>query len=220
MDEENSIFIEAFAAAARGADMSSPTPRPPRPTPRPPTARPPTAPPPTAPAPTPPPTAPLPCGLNSQERRNEITSKLSEISNSADFASQDSPQRQALDFIVDEDLQQLCPDDPELVQRYVSVVFYYSTDGPRWTECSSPGDISDPAEVADANANCNIRGDGSQSAGDNAWLTDVTVCEWGGISCDNGGDIESLFFGRSLSDVLHASRVYYLALLWPRESVG
>mmetsp|Transcript_3500 Transcript_3500/g.7623 ORF Transcript_3500/g.7623 Transcript_3500/m.7623 type:complete len:763 (-) Transcript_3500:160-2448(-) len=137
--------------------------------------------------------SPLPCNLTPQERRNEITAELSEVSNSADFASQGSPQRRALDFIIDDDLQQLCPDDPTLAQRYIAVVFYYSTDGPDWTECSAPDDISDPTAVAEANASCSIRGDGSQLAGDKAWLTDVTECEWGGITCDNNGNVVSLF---------------------------
>lgn len=204
MEEENAIFLAAFA---ENRQMSMPTERPPttrppqpKPTERPPTARPPqpqpTQRPPTARPPSSlPPTIPNVCNLTPEQRRNEITAELSKISNPSDFADQSSPQRQALDFIIDDDPLQLCPKDRALVQRYISVVFYYSTDGPNWSECSSPTDVNDPVDVAEANAACNIGGDGSQFAGSDAWLTGVSECQWGGITCDVGESVVSIFFG-------------------------
>lgn len=48
-----------------------------------------------------------------------------------------SPQGRALDWITNEDEAQLCPDSPNLTQRYIMAVFYYSTDGDKWDECSA-----------------------------------------------------------------------------------
>jgi len=186
MEEENAIFLDAFADNRGGMSMpSAPTPRP----------RPPPAPTPLPPVPAP--TIPTRCGISAQERRAAILGKVSKISNPIDLLTEKSPQRNALDFVVDEDLLQLCPGDPTLDQRYILLVFYYSTDGPNWSSCSKPKDISNADQVAAANAQCNIRGDGSQFAGSDAWLTGVSECEWGGITCDDSGSgsVTSLFTG-------------------------
>ena len=166
--------------------MPTPRPRPPPvPTPRPPVSA---------------PTIPTRCGISPQERRAEILAEVSKISDPDDLLTGNSPQRKALDFIVDEDVLRLCPDDPTLGQRYILSVFYYSTEGPNWSRCSKPNDLSNPEQVAAANARCNIRGDGSQFAGSDAWLTGVSECEWGGITCgDSGsGSAISLFTGELL----------------------
>ena len=183
MEEENAVFLAAFADNRGGMSMpSAPTPRP----------RPPPAP--TRP-PVPTPTIPTRCGISSQERRAAILGKVSKISDPVDLLTENSPQRDALDFIVDEDLLQLCPDDPTLGQRYILSVFYYSTDGQNWSRCSKPNDTSNADQVAAANARCNIRGDGSQLAGTDAWLTPVSECEWGGITCADQNSVTSLFTG-------------------------
>ena len=183
MEEENAVFLAAFADNRGGMSMpSAPTPRP----------RPPPAP--TRP-PVPTPTIPTRCGISSQERRAAILGEVSKISDPVDLLTENSPQRDALDFIVDEDLLQLCPDDPTLDQRYILSVFYYSTDGQNWSRCSKPNDTSNADQVAAANARCNIRGDGSQLAGTDAWLTPVSECEWGGITCADQNSVTSLFTG-------------------------
>mmetsp|Transcript_12428 Transcript_12428/g.35572 ORF Transcript_12428/g.35572 Transcript_12428/m.35572 type:complete len:547 (-) Transcript_12428:172-1812(-) len=200
MEEENAIFLAAFADNRGGMSMpTAPTPRPrppPVPTPRPPvpTPRPTKAPTPVPPTPVPP-TIPTRCGISPQERRAAILAEVSKVSDPVDLLTENSPQRNALDFIVDEDLLEICPDDPTLDQRYILSVFYYSTDGQTWSRCSKPNDLSNPEQVAAANARCNIRGDGSQFAGSNAWLTGVSECEWGGITCDDSGSgsVFSLF---------------------------
>ena len=191
MEEENAVFLAAFADNRGGMSMpSAPTPRPrppPVPTPRPP-----------VPTPRPPvqaPTIPTRCGISAQERRAAILGKVSKISDPVDLLTENSPQRDALDFIVDEDLLQLCPDDPTLDQRYILSVFYYSTDGQNWSRCSKPNDISNADQVSAANVRCNIRGDGSQLAGTDAWLTPVSDCQWGGITCDDPDSVTSLFTG-------------------------
>ena len=98
-----------------------------------------------------------------------------------DLETDGSPQRLSLDWIVFDDPLFLCPDDPKLVQRYVMAVFYYSTEGDDWRDCSAPAGYSD-REISDANGMCRLRGD--------AWLTPVSECDWGGLECHNDAQKE------------------------------
>lgn len=59
------------------------------------------------------------------------------MSSRQDIADDRSPQGKALNWITNEDEAQLCPNDDNLIQRYIMAVFYYSTDGDRWAECSA-----------------------------------------------------------------------------------
>jgi len=82
-----------------------------------------------------------------------------------------------------------CPQDPKSQQRYTLAVFYYSTDGPNWNECSAALNCSDPVAVANANANCgrsrvlvdpfNV----PTFFGTEAWLSPGSECLWGGVEC-------------------------------------
>jgi len=93
----------------------------------------------------------------------------------------------ALNWIIDEDPMQVCPQDQFLIQRYVMAVFYFSTRGDRWQECSAPPpleELEDPEQaIADANAECTLLVAGFD-AGTNAWLTGGSECQWGGLGCN------------------------------------
>ena len=165
----------------------NPTPRPtPGSTPRPTTAAP------TTPAPT------FTCNLSPEERAAAIADILRQVSNPLDFVAPFSPQSQSLRWITEEDSLYLCPNDPFLIQRYNMAVFYFSTDGPNWVECSAPDDLSDPNSIREANANCNLEVEIGQG-GTDAWLTPVSECQWGGVACDTvSGDMERIEFGKRL----------------------
>jgi len=109
------------------------------------------------------------------------------ISNPADVDTPGSPQMLALEWMINEDPMQLCPQDKHLVQRYVMSVFYFSTRGDRWTECSAPppmNEVDDPEmAMKEANAQCSLKVDGFESDS-NAWLTDGNECGWGGLGCN------------------------------------
>ena len=83
-------------------------------------------------------------------------------------------------------------------------VFYFSTDGPNWIQCSAPDDLSDPASVAAANANCNLEVEIGEG-GTDAWLTAVSECNWGGVACKSDGsgldriDMDRIEFGKLLT---------------------
>ena len=103
------------------------------------------------------------------------------VSSPSDVDTPGSPQFLATNWIIEEDPEFLCPQDPRLIQRYVMAVFYYSTRGDRWTQCSAPDDPSDTDSVQEANDMCMITVPGGQ--GSNAWLTPSNECTWGGIGC-------------------------------------
>lgn len=100
-----------------------------------------------------------------------------------------SPQSLATNWLINEDGAFLCPDDPFLTQRYAAAVFYYSTEGDRWNQCSAPANVNDPAQVAEANAACTIQVEGmvveEMQSGSDAWLTPSSECQWGGLACSN-----------------------------------
>lgn len=133
------------------------------------------------PDPTPAPT--LPCGMPPVERRGQITATLSQVSKVEDLNKAGSPQNMAFDWLVNKDAMYLCPEDDSLVQRYVAAVFYYSSIGDGWLQCSAPKDLEDPQSIEKANANCNIEVDSPDVGGTDAWLTPVSECQWGGLAC-------------------------------------
>merc|ERR1719491_1016672 len=96
------------------------------------------------------------CGLTAAEHRSQIVDNLSVISFPDLFDEPSTPQRLALDWIVDEDSAQVCPDEDNLVQRYVMAVFYYSTNGDAWTKCSAPEEFKSQASIDAANRACTL----------------------------------------------------------------
>ena len=129
------------------------------------------------------------CGLTPTERREQIEENLSPVSSSALSNQIPTPQRSALNWIIDDDGAQLCPDDDSLVQRYTLAVFYYSTNGDDWKECNAPSNFDRQASIAAANSACTLTTVNATTIfpndvrGTNAWLTPESECKWGGISC-------------------------------------
>jgi len=91
------------------------------------------------PAPTPNPGPTVCNGLTPQQRSRRITSEISAsgVSSRNDLNNNGSSQGRALDWIINDDEAELCPDASNLVQRYIMAVFYYSTNGDQWDECSA-----------------------------------------------------------------------------------
>ena len=139
---------------------------------------------------------PLPCGgMSDAERDRQIRNRLSFVSEMISFVVPYSPQSQSMKWLIEDDAYYVCPDDPQLVQRYVMAVFYYSSRGDDWTQCSAPGDLSDRASIATANAKCNLEVDRG-GGGTDAWLTPVSECNWGGLKChEDSQSLERIDFG-------------------------
>lgn len=66
-----------------------------------------------------------------------ITIELQSVSHPLDLADMTKPQWKAKEWILRYDSLNLCPDDPNLIQRYVMALFYVSTGGNDWKRCSA-----------------------------------------------------------------------------------
>jgi len=136
--------------------------------------------------------------MSSNARRNQLTTILASVSNLADLTDANSPQNLALNWLVDDDLLQVCPstnteEREAIIQRYVLAVFYYSTNGndpvndPTWKECTGPTQFT-LSGVNAANDLCSLTTTNSTQIfpddvrGTNAWLTPDSECTWGGVS--------------------------------------
>ena len=131
------------------------------------------------------------CNLSESQRRDQILLLLTQASSITDIGTQDSPQNLAAEWLIEQDTRFLCPNDPDLVQRYSLAASYYSLRGNLWEQCRAPTDFSDPNAIAEANANCNI--EVVPGTGSDAWLTPSSECRWGGVACfDFGNDFEEV----------------------------
>jgi len=90
-----------------------------------------------------------------------------------------TPQYKAKKWIIEEDSYFICPDDPNLAQRYILAVLYFSTSGDDWFKCGAPESFNDTASIVQANTDCELNGKDAD-----AWLTPSLECEWAGIACN------------------------------------
>lgn len=120
--------------------------------------------------------------MTDELRRDMILLMLENLNPDPDLIyTAGTPQYQAAEWLIDQDLFTACPSDPKLIQRYVLAVFYYSTNGDSWDQCSQN------------DATC---GDNAPFFLDRNFLSDSSECEWAGASCDFDGCIIRLEFGK------------------------
>ena len=128
------------------------------------------------------------CNVSEEERKRLIDIRLAEVSDPNALNATGTPQNLARSWLIDSDTAYTCPDDSTIVPRYAMAVFYYSTEGGDWAKCSAPSDFADPAAVAAAYANCP----------GTPWLTNGTVCNWAGLTCNETSGIERIDIGECL----------------------
>ena len=75
--------------------------------------------------------------------RQEIYEVLANITDLATLEDATTPQGRALRWLLREDGRHLQPNDPTLIQRYVMVVLYFSTNGDDWHQCFASSTPSD-----------------------------------------------------------------------------
>jgi len=116
-------------------------------------------------------------------RFDQFGEKLSFISDPEHFRDNTSPQFRALSFIADED--DIGIDAPNLVQRYIMAVFYYSMDGDNWTYCKKQ-----------EGAECKCRDDfqagiacGTIKRKDKPYIGKVSECNWFKNRCKDDGTV-------------------------------
>ena len=69
------------------------------------------------------------CNLSEEGREMLIMSFLEMISSPGSLEMEGSPQNLAANWLINEDMAYLCPQDPTLIQRYSMAVFYYHWSG-------------------------------------------------------------------------------------------
>ena len=116
-----------------------------------------------------------------------------------------TPQKQALDWMILEDNYCECDQFCKIYERYSLAVFYFSTGGNSWTKCSKPN-LNDQGSIDAGNADCDLTTTpippalniGLEPSGTDAWLTPVDACQWAGIVCKTAnGCLDQLEFGKS-----------------------
>jgi len=70
--------------------------------------------------------------MSTKQRKDAIVDALGKISSPTALKRDSSPQNRAMNWIVDDDEQKLSPFSPNLAQRYIVAVFYYSLHGELW----------------------------------------------------------------------------------------
>jgi hypothetical protein len=79
-------------------------------------------------------------------------------------------QGMATQWILNEDLRRLCPQDAKIIQRWALAVLYFSTGGDEWIECF------------DSDDDCGVFP--SEFPNQRAFLSPFHECGWAGISCN------------------------------------
>ena len=136
--------------------------------------------------------------MNQETRKLLIQIFLNRVSEPAALEASGTPQNSAYTWLLEQDPAFLCPQAPNLIQRYVLAVQYFSTRGNRWFQCSAPADVEDPESVAQANDACAIVADpGTKMNNSFAWLTGESECQWGGIACNDKGHVIRIDMGKT-----------------------
>lgn len=135
------------------------------------------------------------CNMSASLRSLLIRVIVNSISESSEVDTDASPQNRAFAWLIEQDGDNLYPDDVNLVQRYTLAVFYYSTLGDRWSECAAPTDVTSETAIEAANDACTL--EPVEGSGSNAWLTPGSECLWGGVVCDENGSVDRIDFGTS-----------------------
>ena len=119
----------------------------------------------------------------------------------------------AAEWIMDYDQQSLPKDAPNLMQRYLMVLFYYVTTQNRqlpWRSCNpvTNNTVQDGESVHNCIYEKLIRTDqndafGTESIPAMSWLSPAHECEWAGVHCDNFQVVRSIeLWGQNLTGVL------------------
>ena len=135
------------------------------------------------------------CNQEDELRALLIRVLINSVSDSVLVGTEGTPQNMAMEWLINQDKRRLCPSDPSLKRRYSLATFYFSTRGTRWSECSAPDNLDDPESIEEANAACTIQP--FPDAGTDAWLTPSSECRWGGVYCDESGEVQLLDIGKA-----------------------
>jgi len=125
------------------------------------------------------------CNMNDSARAILIKTNLIPISGVNALNHRESRQYEAFTWLSQQDNAILCPGDESLNQRYTLALLYFSTNGNDWPFC---GAIESESPCRDENGNDLVR-----------FLSEVSECEWYGITCDINNLVVGISIGKCTS---------------------
>lgn len=118
------------------------------------------------------------CNMDLVSRAVSLQSLLRDVSDPVSMVTEGSAQNRAWKWLLEEDETFICPNDSNVIQRYVMAVFYYSTLGESWFSCADNNNTPCPRGVDTYR-----------------WLTGANECNWFGVDCDVNGLVTGIIFG-------------------------
>jgi hypothetical protein len=133
------------------------------------------------------------------QRRADITSMVITVSGMLALLDPQSPQFQAMQWILNDDpLQLLASDKPQILQRYVLATLYFSTNGDtRWDSCGPPSGTTPCGNVVQR------------------FLSGAPGCMWLGVNCDVNQEIEGINIRKYIQIFLITALIQSNKLLRP-----
>ena len=133
------------------------------------------------------------CNIAEQDRCPALRQRIIDegVSTANELDTDGSAQNKAYNWVCAEEF--VCPTDPYcmVVQRYIMSVFYFSTNGDMWNNCSANGEDCDPL---------NDRIQPSFNPRATRWLEPYgNECEWFGIKCHKNGCLAILQLGKLMN---------------------
>jgi hypothetical protein len=118
-------------------------------------------------------------------REGRIVDQLEQLVGEASLSDHKSPHYKALQWIVEEDPEQLEPEADNLIQRYLLALFYLSTSTPEkgWLSCNPP--LDNETSVCNFTKLAQVYPDVVyENVPWGRWLSDLHECGWAGVFCD------------------------------------
>lgn len=109
--------------------------------------------------------------MSQQDREYYIQKQVATVSPVEAFETS-THQAKAMKWIIDEDEFYVCPDDSNLIQRYILTSFYMGASGGSWYRCGKNATIT--------------------SCDGHPFLSPVHECKWNGIGCDSHSHVTSI----------------------------
>ena len=116
-----------------------------------------------------------------RDRSFGIVERLQNVTDLEVLSNSSTPQGKALNWLLNEDDEYLCPDTKKLIQRYTLAVIYYSTGGDNWSKCSKHS------------SNC---GDEKPFQNKKHFLSSDNECFWAGVRCSESLCVTQIEFGK------------------------